>query len=47
MYLSVFYCFCYVKDIYTDMSEDQGEEEIDLDLNEEEGIRVVEIRDEH
>ena len=35
VYLSVFYCLCYVTDIYTDMSEDQVAEEIYPDLNEE------------
>ena len=39
MYLCVFYCLCYVKDISTDMSEDQMSEERDPDLNEEENIR--------
>ena len=34
MYLSVFYCLCYVTDIYTDMSEYQVAEERYLDLNE-------------
>ena len=30
----VFYCLCYVKDISTDMLEDQVSEERYLDLNE-------------
>ena len=47
MYLYVFYCLCYVKDISTDMSEDQVVEERDPDLNEEEDIRLDEIREEH
>ena len=47
MYLSVFYCLCYVKNISTDMSEDQVVEERDPDLNEEEDIRLDKIREEH
>ena len=47
MYLSVFYCLCYAKDISTDMSEDQVTEEIDPDLNEEEDIRLDAIREHH
>ena len=35
MYMSVFFCLCRVKDIPTDMSEEQVEEERDLELNEE------------
>ena len=46
-YLSVFYCVCYVTDIYTDMLEDQVWEERDLYLNEEEDIILYEIREEH
>ena len=34
IYLSVFYCLCYVKDVYIDISEDQVAEERDPDLNE-------------
>ena len=33
MYLSIFYCLSYVKDIYIYMSEDQVSEERDPDLN--------------
>ena len=47
MYLYVFYCLCYVKDISTYMSEDQVAEERDPDLNEEEDIRLDIIREEH
>ena len=47
MYLSVFYCLGYEMDISTDILEDQVSEEIDPDLNEEEDIRMYEIRDEH
>ena len=47
MYFSVFYCLCYDTDISTDMSEDQVAEERDPDLNEEEDIRLDEIREEH
>ena len=45
MYLSVFYCVCYDTDISKDMSEDQMAEERDLDLNEEEDIRLDKIRE--
>ena len=34
MLLSVFYCLCYVKNIYTGMLEEQVLEERDPDLNE-------------
>ena len=44
MYLSVFYCLCYVNDISTDMSEEPAAEERDLDLNEEEDIILGAIR---
>ena len=44
---SVFYCLCYVTDISTDISEEQVAEDIDMDLNEEEDIRLNEIREEH
>ena len=47
VYLSVFYCLCCAKDIYTDMLEDQVEEERDPDLNEEEDIRLDAIRGYH
>ena len=47
MYLSVFYCLCYVKGISTDMLEEQASEERDPDLNEEEGIRMEDIMEEH
>ena len=45
MCLYVFYCFCYVKYISTDMLEDQVKEERDPDLNEEEGIILDAIRE--
>ena len=45
MYFYVFYCLCYEMDVSTDMSEDQMSEERDPDLNEEEDIRMDEIRD--
>ena len=35
IYLSVIFCLINVKDISTDMSEDQVSEERDLDLNKE------------
>ena len=47
MYLSVFFCLCYAKDISTDMLVDQAVEARDLDLNEEEDIRLNKIREEH
>ena len=47
MYLSVFYCLCYVKDISTDTLEDQVAEERDPDLNKEEDIRLDAIREQH
>ena len=43
----MFYCLCYVTDISTDISEEQVAEDIDMDLNEEEDIRLNEIREEH
>ena len=47
MYFSVIYYLYYVKDIYTDMSEEQVAEERDPDLNEVEDIRLYAIREEH
>ena len=47
MYFSVFYCLCYEMDVSKYMSEDQRSEERDPDLNEEEDIRMDEIRDDH
>ena len=47
MHLSVFYCLCYEMDIYTYMSEYQVSEERNTDLNEDEDIKMDEIRDEH
>ena len=47
MCLYVFYCLCYEMDISTDMSEEQVPEERDPDLNEEEDIKLDEIREEH
>ena len=47
MYVSVFYSFFYVTYISTDMSEDQEAEQRDLELNEEEDIRLDAIREEH
>ena len=35
MYLYLFYCLCYVKDMSTDFSDEQVSEERDPDLNEE------------
>ena len=47
IYLSVFYCLCYVKDISTDVLEYQVSEERYLDLNEEEDIILDVIMEEH
>ena len=47
MHLSMFYCFYYDTNISTDMSEYQVAEERYPDLNEEEDIRLDEIREEH
>ena len=47
IYLSVFYCSFYVKDISTYMSEYQVAEERDPDLNEKEDIRLHTIREKH
>ena len=47
MYFYVFYCLCYDTDIYTYMSDKKGAEQIYPDLNEEEDIRLDEIREEH
>ena len=47
MYLSVFYCFCYVDNTSTYMSEYQVSEERDPDLNEEEDIILDAFREEH
>ena len=45
--LYVFYCLCYGMDISKYTSEEQVSEERDPDLNEEEHIRMNEIRDEY
>ena len=47
MYLSVFYCLCSVKEISTDMLEEQMLEEIDPDLNEDKDIIMEVIREKH
>ena len=47
MYFSVFDCLCYDMDLSTYMLEEQVLEEKDTYLNEEEDIRMDEIRDEH
>ena len=47
MYFSMFYCLCYDMYISTDILEDQVSEERYLYLNEEEDIRLDEIREEH
>ena len=45
MHFFVLNFFCYEIDISTDMSKDQVSEERDPELNEEEDIRMDEIRD--
>ena len=47
MYFSVFYCLCYLKEISTDMLEEQVLEDRDLYLNAEEDIRTEDSREEH
>ena len=47
IYLYVIYCLCYVKEISTDMLDEQVPKERDLDLNEEEDIRMEDSREEH
>ena len=47
MYLYVFYCLCYVTDIYTYISEEQVAEERDPDRNEGGDIILDEIREDH
>ena len=42
-----FIVLCYAKDRSTDMLEDQVAEERDLDLNEEEDVRLAAIREYH
>ena len=46
MYISVFYFLCYVKEISTDMLEEQVSDERDPDLNEAEDIRMEDISEE-
>ena len=40
MYLSIFYCLCYVEEISTDILEEQMSEERDPDLKKDEDIRM-------
>ena len=47
VYLSLFYCLCYERGIYTYMLEEQVSEERHQDLNKEKYTRMDEIRDEH
>ena len=47
MYFSVFYFVCYVEEISTDMLEEQVSEERDLELNDQEGIRMEYSRKDH
>ena len=43
----MFCCLCYVKDISTDILEDQVSEYIGLDLNKEEDLRLDAIREDY
>ena len=45
IYLYVFYCLCYVKEISTDILEEKVSEKRDLHLNEEEDTRMEESRE--
>ena len=47
MYFYLFYCMCYEMHISTDMSKGQVPEKRDLDLNEEEDIRMDGIMGDH
>ena len=47
VYLSVFYCLCYVNNLTTDYSEEQVVEERDPDLDEMDDIRFDGIREDH
>ena len=47
MYFSVFHCLYYVTDISTDILEEKEAEERYPELNEEEDIRLDDIREEH
>ena len=47
IYFYLFYCLCYVKDISRDMFQEQVLEQIEPDLNEEEYIRMEDIREQH
>ena len=47
MHVYLFYCLCYVKEISTDMLEEQVSEERYPDLNEEEDIRMKDSGEEH
>ena len=47
MHFSVFYRLYYEMDISTDILEDQVSEERDLDLNDDEDIRLDAIREDH
>ena len=47
MYFYMFYCLCCVKEISTDMLEEQVSEERDPGLNEEEDIRMEDSGEEH
>ena len=47
IYLSLFYYLCYVNDVPVYISEEQVSEERDLDLNDNEDIRMEDSREGH
>ena len=47
VYLSVFYCLCYVKEMPTDLSEEKVSEERDLDLSKNQDTRIDGTSNEH
>ena len=47
MYLSMFYCFYNIKEILIGMLEEYVSDKRDLDLNEDEDIRMEVSREEH
>ena len=47
VYLSIFYCLCFVQEISTDTVEEHVLEDRELDLDEEEDIRITYSREEH
>ena len=47
VYLYFSFCLCYVKEISTDMLEEQVSKERDTELDEEEDIITYDIKEEH